>query len=80
MHKGTTTNVTLLRSDEGQFKGLMPGITPAPVELRLPLPQSIASRGDGGSSAEQNSRGWRDGEGMEAVLEGTEAWLTWIGA
>lgn len=57
----------------------MPSITSAPAEQRLALKQSITSRGAGGSAAERNRQGWRGGEGMEAVLEGTRAWLTWIG-
>lgn len=61
----------------------MPGITSAPAEQRLALTQSITSRGDGGSGggAEPPGTGGRrgDGEGTEAALEGSQAWLTWIG-
>lgn len=57
----------------------MASVTSAPAERRLARMQSITSRGDGGSAAGRNRQGWRAGEGMEAELEGTQAWLTWIG-
>lgn len=46
--------------------------------------QSIKSRGDGGRAVDQNRWGKKERErkegGKKAMLEGTEAWLTWIGA
>lgn len=48
--------------------------------------QSIKSRGDGGRAADQNRWEKKERErerkegGKKAMLEGNEAWLTWIGA